>query len=83
LFPAFEQFDAEEVTRMLTLLRLSVLLNQKRQNDILPNYTLKCEGNRISLKFAKNWLKNKPVFSADLTREAHWLRLINIDLQLS
>ncbi len=83
LFPAFEQFDAEEVTRMLTLLRLSVLLNQKRQNDILPNYTLKCEGNRISLKFAKNWLKNKPVFSADLIREAHWLRLINIDLQLS
>ena len=83
LFTAFEQFAADEVVRMLTLLRLSILLNQKRQNDILPNYQLRCDGNHIELKFAKNWLKNKPVFSADLTREAHWLRLINIDLQLS
>lgn len=83
LFPAFEQYSADEVIRMLILLRLSVLLNQKRQDGILPNYKVKCEGNRIELKFAKSWLKNKPVFCADLDREAHWLRLINIDLKLS
>lgn len=80
LLPAFEQFTAEEIPRMLSILRLSILLNQKRQDNILPNYALSVDGNQIKIQFAKNWLKQKPVFSADLSREAAWLRQMDIEL---
>ncbi len=82
LFPAFDQFSAEEVTRMLTLLRLAILLNQKRQQDILPEYQVKVADQHLSIKFAPRWLKKKPVFNAELTREQALLKMINIDLDV-
>jgi exopolyphosphatase/guanosine-5'-triphosphate,3'-diphosphate pyrophosphatase len=57
-----------------------VLLNIKRQDDILPNMFLKAQGNDLSIQFPKGWLQQKPVFSADIEREIDYIQELGITL---
>jgi exopolyphosphatase/guanosine-5'-triphosphate,3'-diphosphate pyrophosphatase len=83
LFVPLEQFSATEVERMMILLRLGVILNIKRQSNILPEYTIGVQGSVISLSFAEGWLEQKPIFSADLHQEAQYLKVLGYTLKLS
>jgi exopolyphosphatase/guanosine-5'-triphosphate,3'-diphosphate pyrophosphatase len=62
------------------LLRLGVLLNIKRQDDILPIILLTADGDTLQLQFPDEWLEQKPVFSADIERESNYIRELGLKL---
>lgn len=77
----FTLLQQSQVLKLITLLRLGVLLNIKRQDDILPDIKISVEEKKISLTFPNDWLSQKPVFSADLEREVEYLKDIDLKLQ--
>jgi exopolyphosphatase/guanosine-5'-triphosphate,3'-diphosphate pyrophosphatase len=78
--PEFDQFSSSAVVRLLVIVRLSVLLNIKRQEDILPAFKLSAVNNQLKLTFKGDWLSNKPIFAADLAHERVYLKAIGIEL---
>jgi len=78
--PEFDQFQQAAVHRLLVIIRLAVLLNIKRQQDILPAFEVSAIDNEVSLKFDDGWLINKPIFEADLAQECIYLKAIGIEL---
>jgi exopolyphosphatase/guanosine-5'-triphosphate,3'-diphosphate pyrophosphatase len=78
--PEFTLLAQEQVYKLIALLRLGVLLNIKRQDDILPIITLKAVGDTLHLQFPDNWLEQKPVFGADIERESHYIQDLGLKL---
>jgi exopolyphosphatase/guanosine-5'-triphosphate,3'-diphosphate pyrophosphatase len=78
--PEFTILAQEQVYKLISLLRLAVLLNIKRQDDILPNMSLKAKGSELSIQFPKNWLEQKPVFSADIEQECDYIKELGLTL---
>lgn len=78
--PEFSQFDNKQVYRMIALLRLAVLFNIKRQDGIIPDLKIKCEGNQLALMFPKDWLSQKPIFTADLEQESEQLKVLGLEV---
>jgi len=78
--PEFDQFSSAAVIQLIVILRSAVLLNIKRQEDILPNFEILALDNDISLKFENDWLANKPIFEADLARECFYLKALGIEV---
>ena len=80
LFADFEQFSHEQIKAMLVIMRLSVLLNIKRQDGIHPAIFFIPDKDKIAITFANEWLAEKPIFSADLAQEQRYLGVLGIDL---
>jgi exopolyphosphatase/guanosine-5'-triphosphate,3'-diphosphate pyrophosphatase len=78
--PEFTILAQEQIYKLISLLRLGVLLNIKRQDDILPNIYLAAEGRNLSIQFPEGWLEQKPVFSADIERECAYIQELGINL---
>jgi exopolyphosphatase/guanosine-5'-triphosphate,3'-diphosphate pyrophosphatase len=78
--PEFTLLAQEQVYKLIALLRLGVLLNIKRQDDILPEILLIAEGDKLHIQFPDEWLEQKPVFSADIERENVYIRELGLKL---
>jgi len=78
--PLFSQFSTKDVLHCIILLRLSVLLNIKRQQDFLPEFTATVADNEISLQFPPNWLSLRPIIEINLTAEQEKLARVGIEL---
>ncbi|MFT5312706.1 MAG: exopolyphosphatase/guanosine-5'-triphosphate,3'-diphosphate pyrophosphatase [Paraglaciecola sp.] len=78
--PEFVLHQPEQVNGLLAILRLAVLLNIKRQDDILPRMKVSADEHALSISFPKDWLVNKPIFSADLAREADYIQALDLKL---
>ena len=78
--PEFTILAQEQLYKLITLLRLGVLLNIKRQDDILPDMTLEARRSDLSIQFPKGWLEQKPVLSADIERESDYLKELGLTL---
>ena len=78
--PEFTLLQQQQVYKLLVLLRLGILLNIKRQDDILPEIEISVDNKTINLGFPPDWLAQKPVFSADLDREVEYLKEIDMKL---
>jgi exopolyphosphatase/guanosine-5'-triphosphate,3'-diphosphate pyrophosphatase len=76
--PEFTIIQQTQVNKLIVLLRLGVLLNITRQDDILPDITLKAEKDKIQITFPKDWLNQKPVFNADIERECNYLNELGL-----
>ena len=76
----FSQYPPEQIDRLIALLRLSVLLNIQRQDDALPDFNISADKSKLILTFPKNWLKQKPIFRADLEREAKYIKVLGLTL---
>lgn len=81
--PDFAQFSEEQVIRLICLLRLAVLLNLKRQDQLLPHIALQVKKSKLTLSFPKKWLDDKPIFSADLQRETEQLEELGLQLNVT
>lgn len=81
--PELNQYSQEKVYYLMILLRIAVLLNIKRQDNIVPSFSLQVQSSSIDIKFADQWLDNKPIFTADLIREKEQLKALNFDLNFS
>ncbi|MDN4503597.1 exopolyphosphatase [Alteromonadaceae bacterium BrNp21-10] len=77
--PEFELFSSEQVHKLIILLRLSVLLNIKRQGDFLPSIDIVAHQCGLSLVFADQWLQQVPLVSADLQRERDVLQGLELE----
>ena len=80
--PAFHLYDNQQVIKLITLLRVAVLLNIKRQQGFLPDFDILVEKQTLSLTFPDQWLSDKPVLSADLLAEQQQLASINVTLEI-
>ena len=80
-FPTFNLFDELAVKRLIALLRLGVLLNIKRQEGFLPDFTIESDKSSMTITFPDGWLDEKPIISADLVRESQYWK--SLDLQLN
>lgn len=81
--PEFDLFDTKKVIRLIILMRIAVLLNIKRQEDVLPAIEVNCSDNEICIQFPDLWLANKPIFSADLEQESHYIQALGYTLSYS
>ncbi|MCF2948296.1 exopolyphosphatase [Paraglaciecola aquimarina] len=79
--PEFTNFQQADVYKLVTLLRLGVLLNIKRQDDILPDILLKANNSQLYIQFPENWLSKKPIFSADIESESKYIQEIELTLE--
>jgi exopolyphosphatase/guanosine-5'-triphosphate,3'-diphosphate pyrophosphatase len=78
--PEYTMLAQEQVYKLISLLRLGVLLNIKRQDDILPNINLKAQGSKLDIQLPQGWLEQKPVFSADIERECVFIQELGLNL---
>ncbi len=71
----------EPALRLLTLLRLSVLLNRSRRDLEMPPMDLRVSGDSLTLTFDPEWLEANPLMVADLKREHGYLAAIGYQLE--
>lgn len=76
----FALFSTDDVHKLIAILRVAVLLNIKRQDDLLPEMQFQVKGNSLQLGFPANWLAGKPIFSADLVSEANYIKALGLKL---
>lgn len=80
--PHLQQFSKVEIYKLITLLRLGVLLNLHRQDDILPEFDCTADEAQLTLRFPKPWLEDSGLLAANLETEAQRLKQIGIALEL-
>ncbi len=78
--PELTQFRQIELLQCLILLRLSVLLNIKRQSNFVPDVRIEVDDHSIQLTFPNGWLAEHRVISADLEQEQYYLNNIGFKL---
>lgn len=81
--PLFEQFEQHQVLALISLLRIGVLLNIKRQDNLLPEITGSPGKNSLHLVFADSWLETKPLIIADLRVESSRQEALGISLSFA
>ncbi len=74
--------DAQTLTQLLVILRLSVLLNINRHQPNLPEFTIQVSGTDIKLGFAQEWFELSPLLLADISKENAYLKSIGMHLTL-
>jgi exopolyphosphatase / guanosine-5'-triphosphate,3'-diphosphate pyrophosphatase len=74
--PAFSLYQLPQIISLLVILRLAVLLNQKRRDDILPELTVKADPQYLQLQLPPDWLTQQSLLAADLAAEQKTLKKI-------
>lgn len=78
--PEFTLLAQEKVFKLIALLRLGVLLNIKRQDGILPKFSVQADGDKLHIEFPDKWLEQKPVFRADFESESEYIKELGLKL---
>jgi len=79
--PELTQFRQIELLQCLILLRMSAILNVRRNPQLAPNVELDVDDHSISLTFPTGWLKQHTVTAANLKNESEYL--LDIGFKLS
>ena len=74
--PYFSLFELSKVINLLIILRLAVLLNQKRRDDFLPDLLADAGTQCLKLDLPLSWLQPQNVLAADLLQEQKNLKKI-------
>jgi len=80
--PTFNLFDEQSVKHLIALLRLGVLLNIKRQEGFVPDLIVQVEKSELTIILPDGWLDEKPIISADLLRESHYWKALDLKLTI-
>lgn len=81
-FAALAEPVAQQLQKLLVLLRLAIVLHRRRGAAELPRMNLKAEDKSLKLGFPGNWLEAHPLTRADLEQEAGYLRIAGFKLKL-
>ncbi len=73
----------EDALRLVMLLRLAVLLNRSRNDEVLPEVGLSVGESALHLTFDPDWLLANALTAADLQREQAYLRNVGYELTFS
>ena len=82
----FEQLASEEARharRLCVLLRLAVVLNRSRADDLLPGVAALAQGEALTVAFPPGWLDAHPLTVADLEQEQAYLADAGIGLRFA
>lgn len=78
--PKLKLVPEQKLIYLLVIMRLAILLNQKRQPDYLPNYEIEATDDTLSLSFPGSWFEEQALLNADLEVEKQYLEKIGIAL---
>ncbi len=73
----------DSALRLAMLLRLAVLLNRSRNDEISPHLKLQVAEDSLTLRFDADWLDANPLTIADLEREQALLGAVGYSLRFS
>ncbi|MDX1755195.1 MAG: exopolyphosphatase [Marinobacter sp.] len=79
----FDDADPEDYGRLrylCVLIRLAVLIQHSRNQEPPPELRLEAEADRLTLRFPKGWLDERPLTLADLENERDYLTKQNLEL---
>ena len=80
----FLLFESPDVCKLIALLRLGVLLNFKRQDELLPaKLRISASGESYTLNLGRRWLAGKPVFQTSLEREQNQISALGLTLNVT
>ena len=80
--PDLYLYKTADFIHALVLFRLSVLLNQKRRDDVLPELSLTATEHCLRLLIPAEWYQQHVVLTADLRSENIYLKRLNLELDL-
>ena len=80
--PDLYLYKTADFIHALVLFRLSVLLNQKRRDDVLPELSLTASEHCLRLLIPAEWYQQHVVLTADLRSENIYLKRLNLELDL-
>lgn len=72
--------ELSHFSRLLAIFRLSILVNQKRQQEQLPELSIAALDNTLVLHVGAKWLASHSLFEADLEQEQGYLKALGIQL---
>jgi exopolyphosphatase / guanosine-5'-triphosphate,3'-diphosphate pyrophosphatase len=81
--PNFSLFQLSQVVNLIVLLRLAILLNQKRRDDFLPDISISGSAQQLHLHIQPDWLEQQSLLVAYLHSEQKQLRKIAFTLECS
>lgn len=82
----FQEFSNElfdMAWRLCVMLRLAVLLNRSRSDQVLPRISFAIVGRTLQVKFPKGWLNEHPLTRADLAQEVKYLKVMGLNLKVA
>ena len=79
--PNFSLYQLSQVVNLIVLLRLAVLLNQKRRDNFLPDISISASEQQLQLHIDANWLEQQSLLAAYLHSEQKQLRKITFNLE--
>jgi len=80
-FDSLEKSEKLRVVKLLSLLRLAVLVHRGRHTANLEQFKLKVKENQLTVSVNEGWLEENPLTSAELVAEADRLLLIDFKLK--
>ena len=72
----------QKLIYLLTILRISVMLNINRHQSDLPEFSIQVDKSNIKLGFAREWYELSDMLLADISKESTYLQNINIHLSI-
>lgn len=78
--PTLKLASPKKLVYLLAIIRVAILLNQKRQLDYLPNYEIEASTDTLKLAFPTRWLEEQALLNANLEQEKHYLGKLGITL---
>lgn len=79
-FDNLHLYQHEQLAYAVCLFRLAVLLNQKRREDVLPEFQLRASNGYLELNIAVDWYQQQSVLAADLLSEQQFIRRLGLTL---
>ena len=79
----FIAISQQQVLKLITILRLAVLFNQKRQVSQKPNMEISANHSGLFIKFDDHYLQEHTLLQADLIQEQRYLQKAGINLDCS
>jgi len=80
-FDVLQKSEKTRVMKLLSILRLAVLIHRGRHTVNLESIKLKVKENQLSVSVNKEWLEENPLTSAELHTEADRLLMVNFKLK--
>ena len=80
--PQFSLYKTAQVVKLVCIFRLSILLNQKRQDNYLVNWQVAAKKEQLVLSFEHQWFATKDLFKSILEREQKQFSKVGITLTI-
>lgn len=81
-FSDFTLYEEDKAVLLAAILRISILLNIRRLDDLIPSIRCSATTEEISIHFLDNWLINNPVIREDLQAEMKTLAQNKLSLKI-